>query len=125
VLKQAHTLLGDDLDHITKRLTRAELEFVDHAQALLNAATQMLNSNLAVTNKVLLQAISEADISAYETLYSLPWRDKPPRIVYARASEYRDTGDPHIVEIRGNYLSHRSSPVVSFDDQWRGGSGRT
>lgn len=102
----------DRLDDSQKLLTR-------NAQQTLESTREAMDALRAKSFNSAEELLHEADMSAYNTLYSLPCRDKIPRIVYSTPKALR-VGSSQVEQltIHGNFLRlGDTEPVVKFGDR--------
>lgn len=106
--------LQGKLQYTFSQLTQQEQQVFNDSQALadkIDAATQALTSKTQVGVR---QSLGEADILAYNALYSLPCRSQIPRIVYANPERVA-ANDLHEAAFRGNFLSIGDPLSVTVD----------
>lgn len=111
-IDQLQSLLGDDVNHTLDKLNGMQREFVDSVDRTI---PQMQNAILQVeaqTSQDALMLLREADIAAYDVLYSLPFRPQPPRVVYWSPKEYTNDGQPRLAELHGNFLNVQPPKVM-------------
>jgi hypothetical protein len=93
----------DELDTIQRGL-------MENAKLL---TTQIQKSTELVVAKAGYQArltMADADITAYNALYSLPCRSQIPRILYVTPGDFRPGRDVPEVRVRGNFLNIGTKP---------------
>src|SRR5208283_179597 len=116
VIADINATLGSKLNLTFDKLDKQEQQLVADAQLLtkqINVATNSVINNAGAQARF---AIAEADITAYNTSYSLPCRDQTPRFVYAQPAEIRVGADRPEIKIRGNFLAFGDAPQVTVGD---------
>lgn len=131
LLAEMDYTLGERAERTIDQLEGAEKRMVEDAQALtaqMKRSADLINAGLLESAK---ESLWESDILAYNALYSLPCRDKIPRLVYAKPRKMRiwaDPGEPGgqefadrgasqelAIPVRGNFLKivNERPPVVT------------
>lgn len=88
----------DRLDESQKLLTR-------NAQQSVDATLEAITGFREGTTEDAKELINEANITAFDALYSLPCRDRSPRVLYSTPDDFRvGTTQPGLLTLRGNYL---------------------
>lgn len=109
--------LGDRLDQTFDRLDDSEKRFMEDAQALVGQVDTAAHSLVTDTEGSARRVLGDADILAYNTLYSLPCRDQVPRVVYTTPEVvYEGYTLPEVV-VHGNFLDLGAEPKVEVDGQ--------
>ena len=115
VIEDINTDLKDRLNQTFDKLDQEELRFVQDAQSLTRQIQRATELVIAKAGSEARQTISEADITAYDTLYSLPCRSQRPRIVASFPQTLVATLDSPIVTLRGDYLTSGPSLKMTLD----------
>ena len=118
VLAQLNYYLGDKLNDTFDKLSEQEKRLAEDAENLID---QTKNATLLITNNAKDAAIiaaQEADITAYDSVNSLPCKNKVPRLVYVTPSsiELNSQTESPEVKIRGNFLNY-GNPDIKVNNQ--------
>lgn len=95
----------DRLNQLTDALNELEKRTIADANALverMQISAEALEAHALDAAKI---ALYEANVTAYDTLASLPCRDQVPRFVYAQPFKMRVGLDIPEVHVRGNFLN--------------------
>lgn len=103
------------LNDTVESLSKLERQTIDDAILLTKQMQQATESLAKTTGSEARLTIAEADITAYNALYSLPCRDWIPRVLYVTPSEVRPSGDIPVLTVRGNFLDLGDEPAISID----------
>jgi hypothetical protein len=115
VLQDMNKILKDRMDQAVTSLDAQERRIAEDAESLtrqLQKATELL---IVKAGDQARQTIVEADIGAYDALYSLPCRDQRPRIVAAFPGEVVASQAQPVMTLRGNYLTQGGMLTASVD----------
>lgn len=107
--------LGSKLDYTFDRLDKTERRLMEDAQTLIEKLEISAQAVIGETSKAATKIIGDADILAYNTLYSLPCRSQVPRLVYATPEILHSGYTLPEVTLRGNFLDLGAEPVVTVD----------
>lgn len=86
------------------KLSASELRFVEDAQALtekINAVTKSIASGVSSETR---KIIVDADIASYNTMYSMPCRDSPPRVIATFPEKICLSSGVKTLTMKGNFL---------------------
>lgn len=117
VLQDLDTSLKNRMDQGVDSLDKEERKLATDAETLTR---QLQQATEAVINKSADEArktIVEADIAAYDTLYSLPCRDQRPRILAAFPEDVVVGKGPFVLSLLGNYLTFGDNLTATVDGQ--------
>lgn len=104
VLADLNNALKDRMNQAITALEAQERRLAEDAEALTRQLTRATQAVATQTGDELRRTIVEADVLAYNTMYSLPCRDHRPRIVAAFPSQVVVAQAEPILTLRGNYL---------------------
>lgn len=104
VIQDLDKVLGDKINLTFDRLEAQERQLVESAQALTRQLNETSQAIIAKAGDETRRTLVEADITAYNTLYSLPCRDARPRVVAATPGNLTLAEDIPIISLRGNFL---------------------
>ncbi len=116
VITDINQTLGSKLNLTFDKLDKQEQQLIADAQLLTKQINDATKSVIINSGYQARSAIAEADITAYNTSYSLPCRDQTPRFVYAQPEAIRVGADRPEIRVRGNFLSIGDEPRVSVAD---------
>ncbi|NOJ46073.1 hypothetical protein [Bradyrhizobium archetypum] len=115
VLQDMNKIMKDRMDQAVSSLDVQERRIVEDAEALTRQVQKATEALLKRAGDEARQTIVEADISAYDALFSLPCRDLRPRIVAAFPGEIVASQGQPVMTLRGNYLTQGSTLTASVD----------
>ena len=117
VVSDIDTRLGAKLDYTFDRLDATEKRFMEDAQALVGQIDTAAVGIVTLTEGAARRVLGDADIVAYNALYSLPCRDQIPRVVYSTPDVVYEGYTVPEVTVHGNFLDLGSEPDVTVDGQ--------
>lgn len=115
VLQDMNKIMKDRMDQAVGSLDAQERRIVEDAEALTRQVQKATDALLRRAGDEARQTIVEADISAYDALFSLPCRDLRPRIVAAFPGEIVASQGQPVMTLRGNYLAQGGALTASVD----------
>lgn len=118
----------NDLSAVVHDLSTENQHIALEAANAMNSMQAAIAQVSAAADATALQAMQDADITAYDALYDIPCRQQVPRAVYATPSTVRIWADPGApgegankqnisFTIRGNYMDSYGAPAVSVEGQ--------
>lgn len=116
IIKEIDQKFGNRLDRTIKQLNAIEKAFFEDVGRTIQATENSIIAIQKNAGEEARQTIFEADILAYNSSYSLPCRNKIPRIVYATPNQVIVKNDDPFVKIRGNFLNIGSEAKVFVDE---------
>jgi hypothetical protein len=117
VLQDLDTSLKNRMDQGVDSLDKEERKLATDAETLTRQLQQATEAVLHKSGVEARQTIVEADIAAYDTLYSLPCRDQRPRIVAAFPEDVVVGKGPFVLSLLGNYLTFGDNLIATVDGQ--------
>ncbi|EAZ91990.1 hypothetical protein [Crocosphaera chwakensis] len=115
VIKEIDKTFGNRLDKTIRQLNETEKKVFEDIGRVIQENENATEAIIKGAGKEARRAIFEGDIAAYNSLYSLPCRNKIPRIVYIEPDEVIVNNDDPFVKIRGNFLDIGSESKVKVD----------
>jgi hypothetical protein len=104
IVKEIDEKFGNRADILIRRLDDSERKFMQDVGKTIVVTNQASKELIEGSGKQARLTLSEADILAYNTSYSLPCRAKVPRIVYVADTPIIVGDQLPAVRIRGNFL---------------------
>lgn len=115
VLSDLKTSVGSNLDRSVGALQGMQKQLAEDALLLTRQLNQAAADIANKTGEQARQTVWEADMTAYNTSYSLPCRDQKPRVLFSIPAEVRRGTNVPEVTLRGNFLDIGAPPAVSVD----------
>ncbi len=113
VLQDLNNALKDRMGQAITALEAQERRLAEDAEALTKQLEQATERVAAKAGEEARRTIVEADIAAYNTMYSLPCRDQRPRVVAAFPGEIITAQSEPILTLRGNYFDQGASVAAN------------
>ncbi len=125
VVSDIDTRLGNKLDYTFDRLDKTERQLMEDAQALVGQVESSARAIVELTAAAATRVLGDADIIAYNALYSLPCRSQVPRIVYLTPEVLHEAYTVPEIALRGNFLDLGPEPKVTVDGKQAAVLGRS
>lgn len=116
VLADLNNALKDRMNQAITALELQERRLAEDAEALTRQLTQATQALTRQAGDEARRSIVEADILAYNTMYSLPCRDNRPRIVAAFPSQVVVAQAEPILTLRGNFLDQGATLTATVGE---------
>lgn len=116
VLLDLNTALKDRMNQAVTALDAQERRLAEDAEALTRQVTRATQLIIAGAGEEARRTIADADILAYNTLYSLPCRSQRPRVVAAFPGEIIVAQSEALLTLRGNFLDQGSNVTARIGD---------
>lgn len=94
------------------QLDGEERQFMSDARELIFRSQEAAIALTTQTGDQARETIGDADITAYDTSYSLPCRTQIPRVVYWTPSLAVANGETMVVNVHGNFLNFGAGAIV-------------
>lgn len=117
VIKDIDSVFGSNLDLTFQNMDAMQRSLFRDAQILASQLERASITIAKVGGTEARRAISEADITAYNTSYSLPCRSQIPRFVYSLPEKLRAGSDTRSVTIKGNFLDIGPEPEITVESR--------
>ena len=117
VLQDLDTSLKNRMDQGVDSLDKEERKLATDAETLTRQLQQATEAVIHKSGDEARKTIVEADIAAYDTLYSLPCRDQRPRILAAFPEDVVVGKGPFVLSLLGNYLTFGDNLTATVDGQ--------
>lgn len=111
VIRDIDRVFGKNVNLTFDRMDTQQQALYRDAQRLTQQIRQATTDVATTTGDQARRTIYEADITAYNSLYSLPCRTQPSRIVYVTPNRIRVGRDTAEFSIRGNFLGGPSNGI--------------
>jgi hypothetical protein len=106
--------LGKRLQDTLDELEESERQLMEDARQLADQLNHSSANLVLMSSSEARRVIADADITAYNASFSLPCREKIPRIMYVHPEVIRTGIDDPEIRIRGNFLDLGSNPNVKI-----------
>ncbi len=110
LLVEMDQILGNRINETFNRLDLSQQTFLRGVQDTLETSKDALDQIRMKAFRDAQRLLVEADVTAYNTLYSLPCRDKVPRVLLSTPDVVRVSGDDMQLELLGNFLNIGDKP---------------
>ncbi|HEV8631842.1 MAG TPA: hypothetical protein VGV61_16120 [Thermoanaerobaculia bacterium] len=115
VVSDIDARLGSKLNLTFDRLDDSEKKIFENAQAVVGQVNSAATNIIGKTENAARRILGDADIVAYNALYSLPCRSQVPRVVYSTPEALFEGRSVPEITLRGNYLAIGQEPKVLVD----------
>lgn len=105
--------LGNKLTYTFDRLDKTERQLMEDAEALVGQLDSSTRAVIELSAAEASRVLGDADIVAYNALYSLPCRSQTPRIVYVTPEVVYEAYTVPEIALRGNFLDLGPEPRVT------------
>lgn len=116
VIKDIDDLFEDNLNLTFEKMDETQRNLFRDAQALTTKMQIAAVTIATVGGAEARKTIHEADITAYNTTYSLPCRSQVPRFVFSEPEDIRAGEEGTSVTIRGNFLDTGKEPSFTVGE---------
>jgi hypothetical protein len=115
VVSDIDARLGNKLNLTFDRLDDSERKIFENAQEVVGQVNAAATGIIGKTESAARRILGDADIVAYNALYSLPCRSQVPRLVYSTPETLFEGGSVPEITLRGNFLAFGHEPQVLVD----------
>lgn len=117
VIQDIDKMLGDKINLTFDRLEVQERQLYESAEALTRQIREATKAILDKAGDETRRTLVEADITAYNTSYSLPCRDARPRVISALPAKLIVAQEIPLISLRGNFLRQGATLRVKANGQ--------
>ncbi len=115
VVSDIDARLGNKLNLTFDRLDDSEKKIFENAQEVVGQVNAAAANIIGATESAARRILGDADIVAYNALYSLPCRSQVPRLVYSIPETLFEGRSLPEITLRGNFLAFGDEPRVLVD----------